>query len=415
MKETHIILRAVRTSTKDIFQGPFAMAEGSEISGGGMRSTGFSGRSFGSTELKVDLEDIDRSKIASITRHADVLAVAPSMPISLVKPFEVATNEAIAAAAAINNMTWGIKAVGANVSSFTGNGITIAVLDTGIDANHAAFAGVNIIQEDFTGEGNGDKVGHGTHCAGTIFGRDVNGTRIGVARGVTNALIGKVLSTNGGSSENIITAIQWAVRNGANVISMSLGIDFPQFQKQLQDQGFPAQLATSRALEGYRANVLVFEKLAQFIRTQGTNGFSQPTILVAAAGNESQRDVRPDFEIAVSPPAVSDGFISVAALQQSAGGLSVAYFSNTFAKIAAPGVDVLSAKVGGGLVSFSGTSMATPHVAGVAALWAEEIKSTRVLTPENLTVRLIGSANTVGLVPGFDPANIGEGMVHAPN
>jgi subtilisin family serine protease len=109
---------------------------------------------------------------------------------------------------------------------------------------------MTITERDFTGEGNGDLEGHGTHCAGTIFGRDVSSTRIGVARGVKTALIGKVLGSQGGSSESIVTAIQWAVDNGAHVISMSLGMDFPGFQKQLQQSGLPPELATSLAWKG---------------------------------------------------------------------------------------------------------------------------------------------------------------------
>ena len=66
----------------------------------------------------------------------------------------------------------------------TGNGIVVAVLDTGIDKNHPAFSGAQIIEKDFSGEGNGDQHGHGTHCAGTILGRTTGGKRIGVAPGV---------------------------------------------------------------------------------------------------------------------------------------------------------------------------------------------------------------------------------------
>ena len=69
----------------------------------------------------------------------------------------------------------------------------VAVLDTGIDPNHVAFNGVNLTRRNFTAEGDDDLHGHGTLCAGTIFGRDVNGLRIGVARGVSDAIIGKVL------------------------------------------------------------------------------------------------------------------------------------------------------------------------------------------------------------------------------
>jgi len=305
-----------------------------------------------------------------------------------------------------------VRAVGADTSPFTGSGIVVAVLDSGIDASHPAFAGMNIIQNDFTGEGSGDQNGHGTHCAGTIFGRTTENIRIGVAPGIEKALIGKVLGSQGGSSEQIVSGIQWAVDNGANIISMSIGMDFPGLVKRLEENGFPTELATSRALEGYRTNVQLFERLVALINAK--SNFIQPTIVVAAAGNETQRDTNPDFEIAVSPPAVAEGIISVAALGQDPEGFTVASFSNTGATVSGPGVEVMSAKMGGGFSLMSGTSMATPHVAGVAALWAEKIKSTGVLSTTQLTARIIGSGSNTGLKAGFDPFDIGAGLVRAP-
>ena len=122
--------------------------------------------------------------------------------------------------------------MGADTSPFTAKGVTVAVLDTGIDATHPAFEGVELIQKDFTGEGRGDKNGHGTHVAGTIFGQTVDGLRIGVAPGIGRALVGKVLDAlGGGSTQSIAEAIQWALNSGANVISMSLGMDFPGLVK----------------------------------------------------------------------------------------------------------------------------------------------------------------------------------------
>ena len=116
---------------------------------------------------------------------------------------------------------------------------------------------------DFTGEGDGDLQGHGTHCAGTILGRPVDGTRIGVAPGVTRALIGKVLDRNGsGGSEALFNAITWAVQQGAHVISMSLGFDFPGMVERLSGQ-MPTRLATSRALEAYRGNLRMFDALME--------------------------------------------------------------------------------------------------------------------------------------------------------
>jgi subtilisin family serine protease len=390
MKGKHVILRSLAGGSRDIFLGPAAHPRG-----------------VGEPQaVKVEVEELDLRGVSALARHDDVPAVAPSMPMRLSAPVGAPAQPSAAATA------WGVKAVGADTSALTGDGIVVAVLDTGIDPTHAAFAGVTLTQKDFTGEGNGDQHGHGTHCAGTIFGRDVNNTRIGVARGVKTALIGKVLGNQGGSSESIVTAIQWAMDNGANVISMSLGMDFPGFQQQLQQGGVPQELATSLALEGYRANVLLFERLAAVVKSLGS--FVQSTIIVAAAGNESRRNVNPDFEIAVSPPAVSDGIVSVAALGQSGNVFVVAPFSNTGANVSGPGVAVTSAKLGGGLIDMNGTSMATPHVAGVAALWAQKLKATGALTGFQLMTRLVGTAVQDGLQAGFDPADVGAGMVRAP-
>lgn len=208
---------------------------------------------------------------------------SPAMPLKLIKP--VPGPEATAAA----QPTWGVTAVGAVASPFTGTGVKVAILDTGIDAAHPAFQGVNLVQQDFSGSGNGDGNGHGTHCAGTVFGRDVGGTRIGVARGVTEALIGKVLGNNGsGSSEMLFDALNWASSNNAKVISMSLGFDFPRLVDRLvNEQNVPVILATSIALEAYRANLRVFDQLTGMMRA--LTDFNGGVVVVAASGNESER------------------------------------------------------------------------------------------------------------------------------
>jgi subtilisin family serine protease len=379
------------------------------VTGGGLESMPTAGPATLAPKLSVDvqLETLQGGEAAELAREKGVVGVAPVIPMRLIAPVNIA-----AVATPMAGSTWGVQAVKADTSPFDGDGIIPAVLDTGIDPNHPAFAGVDLVRKNFTNAADDDEHGHGTHCAGTIFGRSVSGTRIGVAPGVKRAVIGKVLGGNGGGSDVIMQAIQWAVQNGANVISMSLGIDFPGFVKELEGQGLPTEMATSIALEGYRTNILLFEKLASLVQAGGA--FMQATVLVAAAGNESQRDVNPDFEISVSPPAVATGIVSVAALDTGAGGFTIAPFSNVGAQVSGPGVGVISAKRGGGLTAMSGTSMATPHVAGVATLWAQKLKIANQLNASLLATRVVGSGTTAGLKAGFDPSDIGSGIVQAP-
>jgi len=367
------------------------------------------GRTIASVDDDFELTEaqLTPKERSDLRRDPRVRAIAPPMPLNLISPVEQQDVDV----ADMASSTWGVEAVGAIDSDFDGSGITVAVLDTGIDAAHPAFDGVTLIERNFTDEAGVDINGHGTHCAGTIFGKDVEGTRIGVARGIDRALIGKVLGQGGGSSATIAQAIQWAVSEGANVISMSLGIDFPGFVDVLvNDYGYDIEPATSMALEAYRQNVNLFTQLARLVESQ--SHFGDGAIIVAAAGNESRR---PDYTIAVAPPAAGTGIVSVGALGQLNGGLKEASFSNTQVDISGPGVGVVSAAVGGGLTSLSGTSMATPHVAGAACLWAQRQKAmTGRIEHQSLIAQLIASGSMSPLVADIEEENVGTGIVQTP-
>ncbi|MFL9817247.1 S8 family serine peptidase [Tolypothrix campylonemoides VB511288_2] len=364
--------------------------------------------------LRLDVESLDKQDLFEVRRDPEVVSIAPPMPIALVKPVASQQTEA-----SPTGVTWGVSVTRASESPFTGKGVTVAVLDSGIDAEHEAFRGIQLVQRDFTGEGNGDNYGHGTHCAGTLFGQPINGLRYSIAPGVQRALIGKVLNgVGGGTTAGIYQALLWAINENAHVISLSLGLDFPGYvNKLVAEKEYPMDLATSKALEAYRANIRLFESLAELTRARGAV-FQQGTVVIAAAGNESKRDIKPDYELAVTPPAAADGIISVGALRTDGephNALTVADFSNTGVNIAAPGVDIYSAAVGGGYIDMSGTSMATPHVAGVAALWAEKILSeTRTVSSTELSARLIGQATKSRIATGVDPLDVGAGLVQAP-
>jgi subtilisin family serine protease len=357
-------------------------------------------------EAAVHAADLSEAEAADERRKPNQI-LAPELPTALIRPVSMAESAEPAAA----GTSWGVEAVGATQSPFTGAGITVAVLDTGVDSAHEAFQGVNVTRRDFTGEGDDDQDGHGTHCAGTIAGRDVNGFRFGVATGVTELLAGKVLGNQGGSTDALVQAIHWAVDNGANVISMSLGIDFPGAVDRMVQRGLPIQPATSKALEGYRDNLRLFGAVADFVKARAA--FDGTTIIVAATGNESERTAANPYTIGVSPPAASEGFIAVGAVGQEAGGsFGIATFSNGGASVVAPGVDIKSARPGGGFANASGTSMATPHVAGVAALWAEKLMADDgEIDVEVLRARLTGSGRRLGALASDD---IGTGLVQSP-
>ncbi|MFJ8029472.1 S8 family peptidase [Streptomyces sp. NPDC096032] len=241
-------------------------------------------------------------------------------------------------------MTWGVQATRANWSLLTGRDVKIAVLDTGVDTDHPDLVGRIAETASFVpGQSVEDGHGHGTHCIGTAAGPTEEGFRYGVAGGA-RVLAGKVLSNRGtGPDGQILAGIAWAVSRGAQVISLSLGS--PVEQGEL----FP-----------------------QTYETVARRALRRGAVIVAAAGNESRR---PGFVAPVGRPANCPSILSVAALGKdlatapfSCGGINGA---GGEVNIAAPGVEVFSAAPDGTYATMDGTSMATPHAAGVLALLTE--------------------------------------------
>lgn len=242
--------------------------------------------------------------------------------------------------------TWGLQATGAATSPQSGAGIKVAVLDTGFDVDHPDFAGRTVTTSSFVaGESVQDGHGHGTHCIGTSCGSKSpsTGPRYGVAYGA-EIFAGKVLGDNGsGSDGGIIAGINWALENQCHVVSMSLGADVASVHP-------PYTVVGKRALDA-------------------------GTLIVAAAGNNADRRVG-NFGF-VGTPANSPFIMAVGALDQK---LDMAFFSARTlpgvrggqVDIAGPGFQVYSSwPMPTRYKTISGTSMATPHVAGIAALWAE--------------------------------------------
>lgn len=359
-------------------------------------------------DLRIDTPELTDEERDDVRTDPKTVAMAPPMPMQLIKP--TAISEPLAHPAA--QAAWGIDAVGALDSRFTGDGVVVAVLDTGIDPTHPAFKGLELDRHNFTSGPDDDVDGHGTHCAGIIFGRDVAGTRIGVAPGIRRAMIGKVLGPDGGSSAEIVKAIKWAADGGAHVISMSLGIDFPgHVDRLIRERNYSPAVATSMALQQYLENINLFSAIAELIHSLGA--FGQSSLILAAAGNASDH---PRYEIGAEPPAAAERILPVGAVTRSATGLTIASFSNVNVKVSAPGVEILSASPGGKLRSMDGTSMATPHVAGIAALWGQrQLSETGAIDGDALGTQVMGSCTRAPFAPGWRVAGIGSGIVQAPH
>lgn len=280
-----------------------------------------------------------------------------------------------------DKFTWGLQAVGADLSSYTGKGINVAVLDTGFDAAHPDFASRTVTTKSFVeGEDAADGHGHGTHCIGSSCGprTPAQGPGYGVAS-EANIFAGKVLGADGsGSDSTILAGINWALENKCEIISMSLGADVRTVHP-------PYVTAGRRSLE-------------------------LGSLIIAAAGNNAQRSAgNPGY---VGAPANSPYIMAVAALDST---LAVADFSAQAldteggeVNIAGPGVDIYSSWPGAQRYNtISGTSMATPHVAGVAALLAESTG----LRAQELWDQLVATARDVSL-PAQDA---GAGLAQAPS
>lgn len=263
--------------------------------------------------------------------------------------------------------TSGLNACKVPPSLRSGAGIKVAVLDTGMDLGHPDFLGRGFATASFVGQPVQDLHSHGTHCIGTACGPKApagSTPRYGIGFR-SSIFVGKVLSNSGSSvGASVLAGMNWAIANRCAVISMSLGS-----QSSVQ----PAYTAAGLAAL--------------------TNG----CLIIAAAGNAASF---------TGAPANSLTIMSVASLDPS---LSPSSFSN-FGKIeiAAPGRDVFSSVPRPTRYGFkSGTSMATPHVAGCAALWAETSPNLRGMALWN---RLRATAKPLSL-----PATrVGAGLVQAP-
>jgi subtilisin len=286
--------------------------------------------------LGVALGTVDRAGLAALRSDPAVASVQGAPKLSLIAP------ERVADAKLTVSRTWGISALKAPelwAKGFTGKGILVGHLDTGVDANHpalkdavATFAEFDLLGFEVTPAPAAHDGGeHGTHTAATIAGRPVQGRNVGMA---PEAKLASALVIEGGNAvARVLGGMDWAVGQRVNVLSMSLG-----FRGWWED----------------------FIPITRILRRR-------QVLPVFAVGNEGPGTSR--------SPGNYPQALSVGAMDRNH---TVAWFSSSqeFVRRTAPlvpdligpGVGVTSAKPGGGWQDMDGTSMATPHIAGLAAL-----------------------------------------------
>ncbi|MEV6533537.1 S8 family serine peptidase [Streptomyces sp. NPDC051639] len=289
--------------------------------------------------------------------------------------------------ALLDRSTAQINAPTAWKAGYEGQGVKVAVLDTGADASHPDLAGRIAEAKDFSGSGNtGDHFGHGTHVASIVGGSGAasGGTRKGVAP-KADLLIGKVLDDSGSGDESgIIAGMEWATAEHAKVVNMSLG----------------ASIETDGT-----------DPLSEAVNTLTD---STGTLFVVAAGNDGPG------ASTVGTPGAADSALTVGAVDRDD---SLAPFSSRGPRfgdgavkpdVTAPGVGIVAARAAGttlgdpvdaNYIALSGTSMATPHVAGAAALLAQQHPDWQA---QQLKDALTSTAHTV---PGTKVSEQGGGRI----
>lgn len=364
---------------------------------------------------------VPAGRLAALAADPRVLRVAPDRAVSAIgKPGR-------GGGAGGQVVPEGVKRIGATPGSlaYNGTGVGVAVVDTGVDYNHADLQPLGVQSFSAFGGTAQDDNGHGTHVSGTIAARNNSADVVGVAPSATIYGVKVLDATGSGSESGVIAGLNWVAANAAlvtppiRVVNMSLGRegtlnDNPTQRAAIQNlvangiavivaAGNDATLEVPQQVPATYPEVIAIASTTAMAGTNSYNGFSG----VIGADTASYFTTDGAFNsttgigVSISAPGETQENISRAGFLQSVG--------------------ILSTMLGGGTTSMSGTSMACPHAAGVAALiWQKALVLGQTRTPEQIRSALRNGATNTGSTPLNSPTTsytfdgVREGVLSAP-
>jgi subtilisin len=320
----------------------------------------------------------------------------------------------------------GVTRIGAapGATAFNGAGVGVAVVDTGLDFNHADLNVSTALGASFSAFGGSaqDNEGHGTHVGGIIAAKNNTQDVVGVASGATVFAVKVLDATGSGSDAQVIAGLNWVAANAnsvtppIHVVNMSLGRDASSDDSlmhtavaNLYNAGITVVVAAGNdaTLEAKNQVPAGFKEVLAVASTTakvGTSPSRYPTITADTASfftSDGILDPTTGVGVTISAPGEDEEDVGNSGIINSIG--------------------ILSLKLGGGTTRMSGTSMASPHVAGLAALlWQQALQSSVTVSPEQIRTRIRAGASLKGSAPIDSPTRTytfdgqREGVASAP-